>query len=136
MDKLATLYRAGQFYAHAAHNFTKGATFFQDHEFLGGLYGTYEDAYDGLVERMIGTGEAFSVQTILTNATALANKYADPSAFSPAVMFGVLLDMEKQFRAEIDAIYDSASTGTQNMLAGLADESEVRSYKIQQRLKA
>lgn len=136
MDKLATLYRAGQFYAHAAHNFTKGQTFFPDHEFLGGLYGTYEEAYDGLVERMIGTGEAFSVQTILTNAAAEANKYADPSAFSPAVMFGVLLDFEKKFRAEIEAIYDSTSIGTQNLLAGLSDESEARSYKIGQRLKA
>lgn len=136
MDKLATLFRAGQFYAHAAHNFTKGPTFFEDHEFLGELYGTYEDAYDGLVERMIGTGEPFDVRVILTNAAAEANKYADPQAFSPAVLFGVLQDFEKKFRAEIDAISDSQSIGTQNLLADLADKSEARSYKIGQRLKA
>lgn len=136
MDKLATLYRAAQFYAHAAHNFTKGQTFYQDHEVLGGLYGTYEEAYDGLVERMIGTGEKFDVKAILTNAAAEANKYADPSAFSANVLFGVVLDFEKKLRAEIDAIYDSASIGTQNLLAQLADDSEARSYKLQQRLKA
>ena len=136
MDQLATLYRAAQFYAHACHNLTKGPTFYQDHAAFGDLYGTYEEAYDGLVERMIGTGEAFDIKTILTNATAEANKRPDPAAFSTNAIFTAVLDFESKFRAEIDAIYDSESTGTQNLLAGLADESEARSYKLQQRLKA
>lgn len=136
MDKLATLYRAAQFYAHNAHNFAHGSTFYQDHEELGGLYGTYETAYDGLVERMIGTGESFDINTVLTNAAAEAVKLPDPAAFSMNVIFGAILEIEKKFRAEIDVIYDSASTGTQNMLAQLADDSEVRSYKLQRRIMA
>lgn len=136
MDQLATLYRAAQFYAHAAHNFAKGATFYQDHEALGELYGAYEEAYDSIVERMIGNGEPFSIQQILTNATAEANKYADPSTFSQVTSFQVLQGMEQRIRASIDIQIGAQTQGTQNLLAQLADDSEMRSYKIGQRLKA
>lgn len=136
MDQLATLYRAAQFYAHAAHNFSKGATFFQDHEFLGELYGTYEEAYDSIVERMIGNGEPFSIQQILTNAAAEANRYADPSTFSQQTSFQVLLGLEQRIRASIDIQIGAQTQGTQNLLAQLADDSEMRNYKIAQRLKA
>jgi len=136
MDKLATLYRAAQFYAHNAHNFAHGSTFYQDHEELGELYGTYETAYDGLVERMIGTGETFDINTVLTNAAAEAAKLPDPAAFSMTVVFSTILEIEKRLRAEIDNVIDSTSTGTQNMLAQLADDSEVRSYKLQRRIMA
>lgn len=136
MDQLATLYRAAQFYAHTAHHFAKGATFYQDHEVLGELYAAYESAYDSLVERMIGNGEPFNAQQILTNAAAEANRYADPATFSQQTSFQVLLGIEQRIRASIDIQIQSQTQGTQNLLAQLADDSEMRNYKLQQRLKA
>ena len=55
--------------------------------------------------------------------------------FSNQSSFGVLLDYERKICAEIDRIYADASTGTQNLLAQIADDSEHRQYKIGQRLK-
>lgn len=136
MDKLATLYRAAQFYAHAAHNFAKGATFYQDHEALGELYGAYEEAYDSIVERMIGNGEPFNIQQILTNAAAEANRYPDPATFSQSSSFQTLFALEQKIRVEIETVIQSQTLGAQNLLQDLADQSEARSYKIGQRLKA
>lgn len=136
MDQLATLFRAAQFYAHAAHNFAKGATFYQDHEELGELYGAYEEAYDSVVERMIATGEPFSVQQILTNAAAEANRYPDPSTFSQQTSFQTLFSLEQKIRLAIETVIAAQTLGTQNLLQDLADQSEMRSYKIGQRLKA
>ena len=44
-----------------------------------------------------------------------------------------LLRIEETLRAEIDAALKGASAGTQNLLQQLADDSEKRTYKIQQR---
>jgi len=46
-----------------------------------------------------------------------------------------LLNLEKRICAQIDKDNKGATLGTQNLLQGLADESEVRQYLIQQRLK-
>jgi len=135
MDVLATLLRAAQLYAHAAHNAAKGPTYFADHDFLGEAYGAYEAAYDKVVERSIGQGEAVDFAAIGRNAAADAGRFPDPMTFSNQSSFGVLLDYERKICAEIDRIYADASTGTQNLLAQIADDSEHRQYKIGQRLK-
>ena len=135
MDTLATILRAAQLYAHAAHNGAKGPTFFADHEFLGELYGTYETAYDKVIERAIGLGEPLDLAAIGRNAAADAGRYSDPLPFSQQQSLQVLMDYERKICTEIDGIYDEASTGTQNLLAQLADDSEARQYQIGQRLK-
>jgi len=48
----------------------------------------------------------------------------------------LLLGIEQRIRASIDIQIQSQTQGTQNLLAQLADDSEMRNYKIQQRLKA
>lgn len=131
MHQLATIYRAAQFFAHNAHNLVEGATFFEDHEYLGELYGTYESAYDSIVERMIGLGKKVDLDKITTEAAQLsADTKADSSnGFSGAMHF------EVSFCQEIDDLLKTnTSQGTKNFLQGLADESEARQYKLGQRL--
>lgn len=135
MDILATLLRAAQLYAHAAHNGAKGPTFFSDHEFLEETYKAYEEAYDKVIERSIAQGEPIDLAAIGRNAAADAGRFPDPVAFSTQSSFGVLMDYERKICAEIDRIYAEQTTGTQNLLAQLADDSETRQYKIGQRLK-
>ena len=135
MDKLASLYRSAQFYAHNAHNAAHGITFFEDHEFLGELYGAYESAYDSLVERMIAQGEPFDFNALLTNAVNGMSGLADPTVNSNSVAFAVLQNLERALCAEIDAIISEQTQGSQNLLAQLADDSEMRQYKIGQRIK-
>ena len=135
MDKLASLYRSAQLYTHNAHNAAHGPTFLEDHEFLGELYPAYESAYDSLVERMIQQGAPVDFSAILANAVSGMNGLADPALFPDTMIFAVIQNLERQICAEIDAILEAQTTGTQNLLAGLADESEMRQYKVGQRIK-
>ena len=132
MHTLASIYRAAQFYAHYAHNVIKGPTFFEDHEFLGELYGTYEKAYDTIIEREIGLGEKISIPDITKNACAYFESAANDA--DAKTFFKRLLATEKQICAQIDKDMKGASNGTQNLLQGLADESEARQFLLKGRI--
>jgi len=134
MKTLATLYREAQFYTHAAHNTVTGPTFFEDHEFLGDLYGTYESAYDSLFERSIGLGEPINPLEATDSAAAAA---ADKKLGDAKKIFSQILQFEQDLCEEINSYLakGGVSHGVSNMLEGLADESEARQYKIGQRIK-
>ena len=78
MKDLAIYYRCAQFYSHAAHNLAFGDEFFQDHEYLGELYGAYETAYDDIIERMIGLGKSPDPMTITLSGAETAKGYGIP----------------------------------------------------------
>lgn len=134
MHRLAVLFRTAQLFAHNAHNLARGATFYADHEELGGLYGVYESAYDDVVERMIGLGdEAVDLNKIQLEAVRELVKYgaAEPQASA----FKAILELEGELRVECESASEGQSIGTVNFLQGLADASEARTYKIRQRVK-
>jgi len=133
MENLATGFRFLQFYAHAAHNLLGGETFFQDHSFLGDLYTTYETAFDDLVERMIGTEDFKDVFKLNKEAVNLLGHYEMPSNYADC--FEILLEGEKMTCEEIEKLVKGKSQGTIQLLGDFANASEVRQYKIKQRLK-
>lgn len=132
MKNLAIYLRALQLYSHNAHNLAKGKTFFEDHEFFGELYPAYESAYDMVVERIIGELGDCDLNEVTKKACDIiySKKFTDNDA---ALKF--ILTTEKELCAEIEAINDAESLGTQNMIQGIADESLIRQYKISRRLK-
>jgi len=134
MDKLATTLRTAQLVAHCFHNQTRGISFFADHEFFADLYAAYEEAYDSIIERDIGLGEDCDCAKISADAGAAAGKY-DPRDMAADEMCAVLLGMERQIQAEATAATKGASIGTANLLGDLADKSEMRVYKLRQRIK-
>lgn len=131
MKTVAITLRSMQFFAHAAHQQASGKTFMQDHAFFGSAYAEYEDAYDKVVERMIGLGQEVDPSAITTDASKIA---AAKKADNPDESYQTLLDSEKHLCKLIAVEARKASDGTQNMLQGLADDSEVRQYKMRQRL--
>lgn len=157
LTKLAAMFRYLQFYAHAAHNVTKGSTFFEDHSFFGDLYGTYEGLYDDMIERLIGLGNSVNIPAITTEACSqFKSAWPSMGGESGAVFGGKALDITIRSNASVDsyslfskllegeskvrdAIEDCAksgevSQGTLNLLADIADKSEMRTYKMQQRV--
>ena len=50
-------------------------------------------------------------------------------------MFSIVLNLEKNFCAIIKTAVPQSTDGTQNFLQGLADESEMRQYKISQKIR-
>lgn len=133
MHNLATLFRAAQLTAHEKHNTVTGPSFFEDHEYLGDLYGTYESAYDGVIERMIGLGEKCDISGGNIQAADLAKWFCDLEPIDKWP--NIFLEIETRVQKEVDACCKGASSGTINFLQGLADESEQRVYKLKQRAK-
>ena len=133
MHLLAQKYRQAQFFAHAAHNLVKGTAFFADHEYLGSLYTSYEEAYDALIERMIGLDDENADPLKVTKDAAVA---AEKLLVGKSVdAFSELLDMEREICDMVrDQLKEIPSAGTANLLQGLADASEARQYKISQRI--
>lgn len=129
MTQLAALFRYLQFFAHAAHNTVKGENFFADHGFLGDLYGTYEAAYDSIIERMLGLGQTPNIVGITAAGASLF------AAADQEDTWGTLIAGEVKLRELVDAAIaePGASQGTINMLVDLADQSEARTYKLCQR---
>lgn len=133
MKTLAVQYRAAQLVAHQLHHTVKGASFLADHEYLGELYAAYETAYDAVVERMIGLKMPITLSEVGTQAAALASRVTTASP-DPERWFATLLGVETSIRKEIDSCMgENPTNGTQNLLQGLADESEARVYKLRQR---
>lgn len=132
MTKLAAQLRYMQLYAHNAHNSCKGDTFYSDHEELGGLYGTYEGGYDGIVERTIGTGGKIDLMQVQKDALAMLEKKGVPTSFNDA--FETLLGCEKELCSLLEEEDKNASFGTKDLLQAMASDCEVRQYKFQQRL--
>jgi len=135
MDSLITQLRALQFLAHRAHNVIKGTTFFEDHKFLGKLYPAYESAYDSAVERVIGLGlEKLNIAKVNIAAAKMSDIMPDET--KPEPFFRVILKGEKDLCEMIDKAVNNASQGTQNLLQGICDQSEMRQYQLKQRLFA
>lgn len=134
LAEVASAYRAAQFIAHNFHNLVKGPTFLEDHEFLGELYGQYEAAYDSCIERIIAFTGAADVTGITSKACAAAAQI-NPNGKSSAEMFAIILTLEKGFCSLIKTVVPDCTDGTQNFLQGLADESEMRQYKISQKIR-
>lgn len=134
MKDLAIAFRSAQLSAHAMHNLVKGCTFLANHEYLGELYGKYEDSYDAVVERMIGLGDMPNISEITKNATSKCCQY-DLNSMDATDMFNLLLDVESGIRQLCVSYSQGASLGSQNLLAQFADDSEARTYKLKQLTK-
>ena len=131
MDKLATKFREAQFYAHACHNVVIGPNFLELHEFFEELYGAYESAYDSIIQRIIGTGIEKIDPAKITAAAAKEVPFPGDSDAKEMIetLIGVEMDLQQMIE---DMDHDTLSIGTLNLLAGLADESESRLYKLKQ----
>ena len=137
LAQLAALFRYLQLFTHAAHHLTLGTAFLADHPWLGEIYDEFSEAHDKCVERMLGLGLEVDLKTITAEA---ARMYAESGivdgTFDPG-MFSTILEGDRQARDLIEQIFgaEGFTQGTLNMVAGLADESEVRAYKLTRRLK-
>lgn len=136
MKELAILLKLLNVYSHNAHNLVEKSLFFQDHEYLAELYSAYDDAYDSVIERIIGLTDSSAINLIEINTIAAQTLQSLPSKESENVAyFQKIEQMEQKLRSHIQTLNPSVSIGTQQLIGGLADDSEKRSYKIKQRCK-
>lgn len=134
---LIVLLRTMYLFAHNAHHLVARDTFFSDHEFFGDTYGTLQDDYDGVVERTIGLlGEkATGLDSLFSIITQEMTKTPSIEVVDNSDFFKYQLELEKRLCSMIKEIITTATPGTEQLIGEIANKSEIRQYKIQQRLK-
>jgi DNA-binding ferritin-like protein len=137
MKELAILLRSMQLYTQNAHNLVDKGLFFQDHDFLGGLYETYDTEYDSIVERMIGLTDSSVVNLMEIQVAAINLIRSLPTKETDNIAYFMKIeDMEIKLRIQVAKINQSVSIGTQQLIGDIANASEGRSYKLKQRIKS
>lgn len=126
-----------QLYYHNCHNLTKGIMFQQDHAFFAESYDRAENDYDSLVEYMIATlgNEAFNTATVIKH---IAEELSEIKVeeMSSQEMYIKALELEVELYEELTELNDTSSRiGLINLIGDIATASDVRKYKMQQRLK-
>jgi DNA-binding ferritin-like protein len=130
--------RAMHLFAHNAHNLVARAPFHSDHAFFGETYEALSDAYDSVAERIIGLmgEEALKPQTLLLEVGEKLKMAPSTGVKENKVFYQFQLMMEQELCKKISmTIAAGVSPGTEQMLGDLCDKSEVRQYKIKQRIK-
>lgn len=123
-------------YAHNCHNTVARTPFFQDHGFLAGAYESYDDAYDSIVERMIGLDLPCNLVEI--HVLAVQNLQKLPAEYTENIKcFETLLLLEQTLCSKIEESISAGgmSEGTRQLLGDICDKSEARQYQIKQRIK-
>lgn len=139
MITTAAQLRTMHVFYHQAHHMVKGSSFFGDHEALLGFYKQLEDSYDSVVERtiMLTGPEYIDLKVIL-------NRVENTLAMYPPLhqikdnkeIFIIALDLERELCAMCQAQIEHGTTeGTKQLLGDICNQSEMRQYKIDQRIR-
>lgn len=127
----------GMFSQHA-HNLAKGPLFLQDHCFLGEIYEAANSDYDSVAERIVGTlgAEYLDLHEISKKAFQGLFKLPANELKENKEFFEIILKQEQMTceLVESEVKNEDCSEGTKQLIGEIANQSEVRQYKIQQRL--
>ena len=138
MKELLVLLRAMQLFSQNAHHLVKGMTFQQDHGFFGDTYEAVADDYDSVAERIIGLygEEHLQLQPILTAVVAKLVGAPSTPTENNKVFYEYQLQMEEALCALTDKIIQAGvSPGVEQLVGEICNTSQMRQYKIKQRLK-
>lgn len=123
---------------HQYHNVCARVGFFADHEALGEMYEEADSEYDLVAERLVGLSDssALNLQAIL-DAVCQKYKQYPMDAKENSTLFQAALQLEKELQQQIEVLVKAGgiTQGVVQLLGDIAQRSEIRTYKIKQRLK-
>lgn len=139
MLELLILLRSMQLATHHAHNLCARTPFHQDHAFFADSYSAYEDAYDSVIERIIGLyGEdSVDLNRIIAEVATKLQDAPGIGVKENKAFYEYQLKCEQELCTKVEAICKNpkASQGVIQTIATLGEQSEIRQYKIKQRIK-
>ena len=136
MKDIISTTRTLNLYYHHLHNIAHGLPFEGDHEMMSRFYTQLEGSYDSLIERYMGLGADGGKECLIHILSGVVSVISQiPEGNDMDVHFRHALELESGIQSMLEAEAESSSLGTENLLAQLADESESRVYKLNQRLK-
>lgn len=127
---LACQLRLMNLFYHNQHNLAKGIAFESDHELFLEFYEKMDDDYDDVVERSIGMGMS-SPSNLALSTQHVAEKIKDVPVDKP---FETAEQLEKILCDYCKLIDKDGSIGVKQLVGEIANQSEIRQYKIKQRL--
>lgn len=127
--------RSLQLYYHHCHNLAHGPSFHSDHDFFKAAYQAAEANYDTLVEYFIAlySNKKFKTGAVI-QGVALALEDMKIEEMCCCAMYDSAVGMELDFQKSLESVNKGARLGLQNAVQGMATESDVRLYKIRQRI--
>lgn len=138
MKELMYLLRAMQIYSQNAHHLVKGTPFHSDHAFFGDVYNGLAGDFDDVAERIIGVyGEDhLDLQNMLQTVLVKLSDAPSVGTTENKVFYEYQLKMEDKLKNLIKQIISSGvSPGIEQLIGDIANKSEMRCYKIKQRMK-
>ena len=139
MLELLVLLRSAQLFCHSAHNLCARTPFHQDHDFFGDSYSAFEDAYDSIAERIIGLyGEdSMELNRIVAEVAEKLQDCPSTGVKENKAFYECQLKLEQELCSLAESICKNpkASQGVIQTVGTLCEQSEVRIYKIKQRIK-
>jgi DNA-binding ferritin-like protein len=138
MKELLYLLRAMQIYAQSAHHLVKGTPFHSDHSFFGDVYSEIADDFDDVAERIVGLygEEPLSLQPMMSAVTAKLMDAPSVGAEDNKTFYMHQLKMEDSLCKIIQKIIMAGvNPGTEQLIGEICNKSEMRKYKIKQRMK-
>lgn len=128
--------RVLQMYYHYCHNLVTGPTFTQDHGMFGDFYDQAESDYDSLVEYMIATLGNKSLETKAVNQILMKELSGIPvEGMSAEQMFLKGLELEEELYEALEQLDAKGTIGLKTLVGDVAQKSDGRRYKVQQRLQ-
>jgi hypothetical protein len=129
--------RSMHLYFHNCHNLAKGPSFFGDHCAFNDFYSELDKEYDEAAERAVGLYNEPLDLSILLPAISKNLEMVLGDYKTPEDMHSGGLALEKELIKICDLIENSplATLGLKELVGGIACHSEIRSYKLNQRLK-
>lgn len=127
--------RAMQLYYHYCHNLVQGTAFHADHSFFESTYKTLDSNYDQLVEYFIAlfSNKKFKSAEI-SELVHEELEGLEVEKMTAEKMYESAIKMEIDFQKYLSAVNEKGSIGLQNTVQGIATQSDVRLYKIRQRI--
>lgn len=134
--KIAIQLRMMQLASHHIHHIVSRALFFQDHEAFSDFYKQLEDDYDGVAERIVGFSGSLDIQLLNKEVFQKLNTVQFNTAENKD-LFKQLLILEKELCSLCNLLDKSpdTSSGTKQLVGDICNLSEIRQYKIKQRIK-
>jgi hypothetical protein len=138
MLELAVLLRSMQLFSHSAHHLCAHSVFFPDHAFFSETYQAMDDAYDSIIERIIGLyGEdSVDLNRIISEVALKLHDAPSVGTKENKIFYEYQLKLEQELCAKVEEICKNpkASQGVIQTVATLGEQSEIRQYKIKRRL--
>lgn len=138
LETLVALTRAMNLFYHNCHNVVYGPQFASDHQMFGEFYVALDADYDQLAERCVGVfgRQCLDLNAILEKVETILEDLTKPHTSSVDDMLASAVKAEHELLTicNFTCKAPGVTSGIEQLVGTIAEQSEIRSYKLMQRI--